>query len=188
MKKYIILLLLALTGAVAVRAAEDTNAMTPARFLEIINAPADAVPLIAPMAAVPIWPKAVVTNVMTYASGKTFTEVLTNTAHTVQGKYAVFTTHSKYYKKAMAAVLGYDDKASALKSYGFYDDGHGGGQITEGTVVFDFAKKTYTINSTYGDFEETTTGTYTDTDDVAKTTVFKKGVRFMTRETTTHRL
>jgi hypothetical protein len=67
-----------------------------------------------------------------------------------------------------------------------YGDGHGGDIVTEGTVVYDYAKKTYTITSAYGDsFKETTTGSYTDTEDFAKTVVYKDGTLFMTREVKT---
>jgi hypothetical protein len=159
--------------------------MTPARFLEIASTPGDAVPLIAPLAAVPFWTNGVVTNVMTYASGKVFEEVMNGTAHTIGGKYVVFTAFSQFYKQPMQAILGYDAKASVLKTYGLYGNGHGSNIVTEATVVYDFGKKTYTITSSYGDFKETTTGSYTDTEDVAKTVVFKNGTRFMTREVVT---
>jgi len=160
--------------------------MTPARFQEIASAPGDAVPLMAPLAAVPFWTNGVVTNVMTYASGKVFKEVLTGTAHTVGGKYVVFTAYSQFYQQPMQAILGYDTKASVLKTYGLYGDGNGGNIVTEATVVYDFGKKTYKMNSSYGDgFKETTTGSYTDTEDIAKTVVYKAGALFMTREVVT---
>ena len=157
------------------------EAMTPARFQEIASAQGDAEPLIAPLAAVPFWTNAVATNVMTYASGKIFTEMATGTAHTVRGRYVVFKFYSQYYKQTMNGILGYDAKASTLKTYGLYADGQGGDMVTEGIVHYDLKHKTYTITSAYGDFKETTTGSYTDTEDVAKTVVYKNGTLFMTR-------
>lgn len=161
------------------------EAMTPARFREIASAPGDAVPLIAPLAAIPFWTNAVATNVMTYASGKVFTEVATATAHTVRGRYVVFKFYSHYYQRTMNAILGYDVKASAPKTYGLYGDGQGGDVVTEGLVTYDLKHKTYTITSAYGDFKETTTGSYTDTEDVARTVVNKNGALFMTRTVVT---
>ena len=161
--------------------------MTPARFREIVGTPGDAVPLAPQLAAVPFWTNATVSNVMTYASGKVFQEEMAQTARTVGGKYVVFTVQSKFYNQQMNSVLAYDEKASVLKVYGLYGDGHGGDIVTEGTAVYNYAKKTYTITSSYGDgFKETTTGSYTDTEDSAKTMVFKDGVLFMTREVKTH--
>jgi len=75
----------------------------------------------------------------------------------------------------------------ACGGYGLYGNGRGGDILTEGTAVYDYAKKTYTITSSYGDgFKEITTGSYTDTEDSAKTVVHKDGVLFMTREVKTH--
>jgi hypothetical protein len=160
--------------------------MTPARFLEIVGTPGDAVPLAPQLAAVPFWTNAVASNVMTYASGKVIREELTQTARTVGGKYVVFTVQSKFYNQPMNSILTYNAKASPLKVYGLYGDGHGGDIVTEGTAVYEFARKTYTITSSYGDgFKETTTGSYTDTEDSAKTVVYKDGVLFMTREVKT---
>ena len=160
--------------------------MTLARFREIVGTPGDAVPLAPQLAAVPFWTNAVVSNVMTYASGKVFQEEMTQTARTVGGKYVVFTVQSKFYNQPMNSILAYDEKASALKVYGLYGNGPGGDIVTEGTAVYDFARKTYTITSSYGDgFNETTTGSYTDTEDSAKTVVYKEGVLFMTREVKT---
>ena len=160
--------------------------MSPARFREIVGMPGDAVPLAPQLAAVPFWTNAVVSNVMTYASGKVFREEMTQTARTVDGKYVVFIVQSKFYNQPMNSILTYNAKASALKVYGLYGNGPGGDIVTESTAVYDFAKKTYTITSSYGDgFKETTTGSYTDTEDSAKTVGYKEGVLFMTREVKT---
>ena len=163
--------------------------MTPVRFREIVGAAGDAVPLAPQLAAVPFWTNATISNVMTYASGKVFREELTQTVRTVGGKYVVFTVQSKFYNQPMNSILAYDQKASALKVYGLYGDSNAGDIVTEGTAVYDFAKKTYTITSSYGDsFTETTTGSYTDTKDSAKTVVYKGGVLFMTREVKTQQM
>jgi hypothetical protein len=167
-------------------ASSNQETMTLARFREIVGTPGDAVPLMPQLAAVPFWTNAVVSNVMTYASGKVFREELTQTARTVGGKFVVFTVQSKFYNQPMNSILAYDEKASALKVYGLYGDNHAGDIVTEGTAAYDYTKKTYTSISSYGDgFKETTTGSYTDTEDSAKTVVYKDGVLFMTREVKT---
>ena len=170
-------------------ASSNQETMTPARFHEIVGLPGDAVPLAPQLAAVPFWTNATISNVMTYASGKMFREELTQTARTVGGKYVVFTVQSKFYNQPMNSILAYDEKASALKVYGLYGDGHAGDIVMEGTAIYDYAKKTYTITSSYGDgFKETTTGSYTDKEDSAKTVMYKGGVLFMTREVKTRPL
>jgi len=198
MKNFLLVLFPLLVFAGPVRASEtglllSTNAaslnletMTPARFREIVGTPGDAVPLAPQLAAVPFWTNAVVSNVMTYASGKVFQEEMTQTARTEGGKYVVFTVQSKFYNQPMNSILAYDEKASALKMYGLYGNGPAGDIVMEGTAAYDYAKKTYTITSSYGDgFKETTTGSYTDKEDSAKTVVYKDGVLFMTREVKT---
>lgn len=153
---------------------------------EIVGKPGDAVPLVPQLAAIPFWTNAAISNVMTYASGKVFQETLTQTARTVGGKYEVFTVQSKFYNQPMNAILTYDETSSALKVFGLFGDDRGGDVLTCGTAVYDYAKKTYTITSSYGDgFKETTTGSYTDKEDFAKTVVYKNGVLFMTREART---
>lgn len=194
--KYFLLIIsfLFLTGLVrATETVASTNAaslneetMTPARFREIVGKPGDAVPLVPQLAAIPFWTNAAISNVMTYASGKVFQETLTQTARTVGGKYEVFTVQSKFYNQPMNAILTYDETSSALKVFGLFGDDRGGDVLTCGTAVYDYAKKTYTITSSYGDgFKETTTGSYTDKEDFAKTVVYKNGVLFMTREART---
>lgn len=174
------------TGVSTNAASLNLETMTPARFREIVGTPGDTVPLAPQLAAVPLWTNATISNVITYASGKVFQEELTQTARTVGGKYEVFTVQSKFYNHPVNAILAYDEKASTLKVFGLFGDGYGGDIVTCGTAVYDYAKKTYTITSSYGDgFKETTTGSYTDKEDFAKTVVYKDGVLFMTREART---
>lgn len=123
---------------------------------------------------------------MTYASGKVFTETMSQRTRTIEGKYVVCTVHSKFYNQPMNSILTYDAKASALKIYSLFGDGHGGNMLTEAVATFDFSKRTYTCTSAYGDgFKETTTGFYTDTEDTAKSVVRKNGALFMTRQVVT---
>jgi hypothetical protein len=162
--------------------------MTPARFQEIVSTPSDTVPLVRELASVPFWTNAIVSNVMTFASGKIFREEMLLITCTVAGKYIVFSVQSKFYNQTMRALLTYDAKAAMLKSYGYYADDHGRPVVTEAAIIYDFSNKTYTMASSYGDFRETTTGSYTEAEDTARTTVYKNGKLFMTREVKTHPL
>lgn len=162
------------------------ESMTPARFREIVNSPGDTVPLVPQLAPVPFWTNAVVSNVMTYASGKVFREKMNGTSHSVQGKYIVFTIQSEFYHQTMHSILTYTAEPSTLKTYSLFDDGHRGEILTEVTTRYDLVRKTYTGTSSYGDgFMETTTGSFTDKVDFSKTMVYKNGVLFLTREVTT---
>lgn len=159
--------------------------MTPERFREIAARPGDLVPLVPQLSQVPIWTNAAVTIVMKYASGRTATEQVTQTAHTISGKYIVYTINSELYHRTMNSIMAFDQKASALKVYGLYDDGHGGEVLTEAVVNYDFEIKAYSATSTYGDgFKEVTTGSYTSLSDFSRTTVLKNGALFMIREVT----
>jgi hypothetical protein len=161
--------------------------ITPSRFREIVGMPGDSQPLEPQLVLVPFWTNAIVSNVMTYESGKVFKEEMNMTAKTVGGKYVVFTVYSKFYNQPMNSILAYDEKASILKSYGLYANGHGEDIVTEGVVAYNYAKKTYGITSSYGDgFNEITTGSYTATEDSAKTVVKKNGSLFMTQEVKTY--
>ena len=159
--------------------------MTPERFREIAALPGDLAPLGPQLSSVPFWTNAVVSVVMKYASGRTSTEKVTQTAHTVSGKYIVYSINSEFYHRTINSIMAFDQKASALKVYGLYDDGHGGDALTEAVVTYDFEIKAYSATSTYGDgFKEVTTGSYTSFSDFSRTVVFKNGAMFMVREVT----
>jgi hypothetical protein len=165
--------------------ASTYEAMTPEQFREIVAKPGDLIPLVPQLSDVPIWTNATVSLVMKYASGRTFREKMVQTTRTVDGKYIVYTINSKFYHQMISSILAFDEKASTLKVYGLYGDGHGGDTMTEGVVVYNFAKKTFTGTSSYGDgFKEITTGFYTSTNDFSRTVLYKNGAVFMTREVT----
>lgn len=114
---------------------------------------------------------------MTYASGKIFSEEMSQTAKTVGGKYIVFAADSKYYQQTMNCILTYDERAAAIKIYGLY-----GEHVTEGIVIYDALKNIYAITSSYGDgFLEVTVGSYSDTESSDRTLIYKDGVLFVTR-------
>lgn len=161
--------------------------MTPGRFREIVAMPGDATPLVPPLAAIPFWPHSVVSNVMTYATGQVFSEVLTQSARPVSGRYVVFTVQSQFYDQPMTSLLTYDEAGAVLKEYGLFGDGHGSDLVTEGTVIYDYTRHSYTASAAYGDgFTETTQGAYFGDECLDQTRVYQHGVLFMTRKTWTH--
>jgi hypothetical protein len=177
--------LLALLFSVAVGFSQEQ--LTPERFREIVATPGDNVPLQPKLAAgSPLWTNATVNVVLKYQIGKVFTEEITQTAKTIGGKYIVFTGQSQFYHQPMSSILTFDEKASALKIYGLYGDGHGGDIVTEGLIVYDYEKKIYAASAAYGEgFKEITVGSYSKTESSDRTLVYKDGVLSMTREVKT---
>jgi hypothetical protein len=156
--------------------------MTPERFREIVATPGDALPLSTNITVgIPVWTNAMASIVMKYQTGKVFTENIKVTAKTIGGKYVVFAAQSEFYKQPMNSIFTYDEKASALKTYGLY-----GELVTVATTVCNSGKKIYAENSVYGDgFNEITVGSYSDTESFDRTLVYQNGVLFMTREVST---
>jgi len=156
------------------------EAMSVNRFREIVAQAGDHVPLIAPLVSIPIWTNAIISNVMTSASGKVYRETLPESVHTIGGKYVVYTTWSKNFPQPFNSVLAYDANVDALRVYTLLKDGHGEDRLTAGTVDYDFANKTYTINLTYGDgFQKTTHGTYTLSESVSRSEITQNGVHLL---------
>ena len=178
--------LLVLLFSIAVGLSQEQ--LTPDKFREIVATPGDKVPLQPKLAAgSPLWTNATVDVVLKYQTGKVFKEDITQTAKTIDGKYIVFTGQSQFYHQPMSSILTYDEKASALKVYGLYGDGHGSDVVTEGLIVYDYGKKIYSASSTYGDgFKEITVGSYSDMESSDRTLVYKNGILFMTREVKSH--
>ncbi|MGB7749173.1 MAG: hypothetical protein WBN75_18020 [Verrucomicrobiia bacterium] len=177
--------LLVLLFSIAVGTSQEQ--LTPDKFREIVATPGDKVPLLPKLAAgSPLWTNATVNVVLKYQTGKVFKEDIKQTAKTIGGKYIVFTGQSQFYHQPMSSILTYDEKASALKVYGLYGDGHGSDVVTVSLIVYDYEKKIYAASSTYADgFKEITVGSYSETESSDRTLVYKDGVLFMTRETKT---
>lgn len=162
--------------------APQSGNMTPARFHQIVNTPGDGKPVVGPMAASPFWTNATVHIVMTYASGTNFEEEMPVTGRLVGGKYFVGAMESKYYHQTMYSIVECDPEFPRVKIYSLFGDGHGGESVVDATAVYDLSARTYTTTSSYGDFKETGSGHFTDTEDVSKTLIYKNGALFMTRE------
>jgi hypothetical protein len=156
--------------------------VTAGRFREIVSAPGDTVPLSTKLAAAgPLWTNATIRITLAFADGRTFKEEIAATSKTVAGKYVVTRVASKFYKQPMDSVMTYDERASAYKVWALFGD-----TVTEGRMVYDLQKKIFAMNSAYGDgFTELGIGSYSDTESSSRTSVFKDGVLFCTREAIT---
>ena len=178
-----LLLALALLASITTASAQDT--MTPEHFRALAATPGDTTPLIPQLSFVPYWTNAVVSNVMTYATGQVFREQMPVTTRSIGGKYLISTATSQFYHRPISSILAFDEKSSSLKDYALFPDAQGMDILIVGTVIYDTKHRTFSINSTYKEFQESASGTYSDTKTIVKaTTTYKDGQLFMTRETT----
>jgi hypothetical protein len=156
--------------------------ITAARFREIVSTPGDTMPLNAKLAAAgPLWTNATVRISLAFADGRTFREEVAETTKTIAGKYVVTRVASKFYKQPMDSIMAYDDQASDYKVWALF-----GEAVTEGRIVYDPKKRIFAMDSAYGDgFTELGVGSYSDTESSSRTSVFKNGLLFCTRDATT---
>jgi len=165
-------LLLLVTDVVA---AQET--MTPERFKQLVATPGDNTALRPELASLPFWKNSKCNVTMKWQNGKIFKEDCLQTSKTIGGKYLVFTTESKFYNRTMYAVGEYDEKASAIRLWGLYEN-----TLTQATMVVDLEKKISASTSNYGDFMEISVGSCSANEMSDHTLVYKNGVLFMTRD------
>src|SRR5215469_16532361 len=156
------------------------EAMTLERFRQLAAAPGDTNALRPELGSLPFWKASKCSVTMKYQDGKTFKEECSQTARTIDGKYIVFSTESKFYKQTINSVAEYDDKASVIRLWGLY-----GGALAKETLVFDPEKKINAATSTYGDFMEISVGSSTPNGISDHALVYKDGILFMTRDVKT---
>jgi len=157
--------------------------MGVATFDEIVSAPGDNTPLAGEMKSFPFWTNSEADIALKYEDGRNFKEHAVVTAKTVNGRYIVFTMQSQVYAQMMSSIVGYDPRTATYRTWGKYGKSDGSGaRITEGSITLDPQKKTYTTSATYDDFTEAGNGTYSDTEDLTRTLVYKRGVLVLTRE------
>jgi len=165
----------------ATAAARCQGQMTPDRFREIAATPGDNTPLQPQLAVAPLWTNATATVVLTYQTGRVFTEEVPLTAKTIGGKYIVFTAQSELYHQTITSISTFDDHALARKIYGL-----SGETVIEATLVCDSDRKIFAETSAYGDgLQEITAGSYSDTQTTEKTMVYRNGLLYLTREVKT---
>ena len=184
-----LLFIIILAGCSAKHESTATNSdesvgaqLSPEMFRKIASAPGDDTPLVPKLAAIGnLWTNADVSIAITYQDGRVIKEAAHRTAKTVGGKYLVFTIQSQSSKQPVDSIETYDNEASAFKVLGINGD-----TVTGATIVYDFEKKSYTMNSSYGDgLTEVCVGSFSNSMDTNRTQLYKKGVLIATRDTKT---
>jgi hypothetical protein len=151
--------------------------MTLEKFNTLVAAPGDTNAMRPELASFPFWKSARCSTVIKVPGGQVFTEESVQNVKTVGGKYVVFTMDSQFSKQPLQAVIGYDEKASAIKSWGI-----AGGDLVAGIVVFDPERRTTAFSSTHGEVMQISVGTYSDMEGFSRMLVYKNGVLSLTRE------
>jgi len=153
------------------------DSMTLEQFNTLVATPGDTKALRPELASFPLWKATRCRTVIKLPDGQVFTEESVGTAKTIGGKYVVYSTDSQFSKEPLRAVIGYDEKASAVKSWGI-----AGGSLAEGTIVFDPERRISAFTGTHGDIMQISVGTYSDTEAFTRMLVYKNGVLSLTRE------
>lgn len=155
--------------------------MTPQRFKELAGMKGDNIALRPELASLPFWKNAKCSITMKYQDGKVSKEDCLVTAKTIEGRFLVFSMESQFYKHLMYSIVGYDEKAAAIRHWGLF-----GETLTEATIVIDPKKQASASTARYGDgFEEITVETSSETEVCDHSLVYKNGVLFMTRDAIT---
>ena len=104
---------------------------------------------------VPFWSDSKILITAKYQNGNIAKEECATSTKTVEGRYIVSSIDSKFYKRTMYSITGFDEKASAIRVWGLF-----GEMVTEGTIVVDREKKVIAMSSAYGEgFTEISVGT-----------------------------
>jgi hypothetical protein len=153
------------------------DAMTLEKFNALVASPGDTNTLRPELALFPFWKAARCSTVIKLPDGQVLTEESVATAKTIGGKYVVCSMDSQFNKEPLRAVIGYDEKASAIKSWGIAD-----GSLAVGTIVLDPERRATAFSGTHGDVMQISVGTYSDTESFSRMLVYKNGVLSLTRE------
>jgi hypothetical protein len=151
--------------------------MTLEEFNTLVAAPGDTNALRAELAVFPFWKVAKCSTTFKLPDGRVFTEESVATTKTVGGKFIVWSMESQYLKQSLRAVIAYDEKASAIKSWGI-----AGGALAVGTVVLDPEKRLVASSCAHGEFLEISVGSYSVTESFSRTSVYKNGVLSLMRD------
>jgi hypothetical protein len=153
------------------------DSMTLEKFNALVATPGDTNALPAELASLPFWKAAKCSIVLKFPDGRVFKEESVVTAKTISGKYIVCSTDSQYSPEPMRAVIEYDAKASAIKSWGIT-----GGSLAVSTIVFDSEKRVAASSGTHGEFMQISVATYSDREAFSRLMVYKNGVLALNRE------
>src|ERR1035437_6266373 len=153
------------------------DSMTLEQFNTLVAAPGDTNALRAELASLPFWKVAKCSTAFKLPDGRVFTEESVATTKTIGSKYIVCSMDSQYLKGPLRAVTAYDEKASAIKSWGI-----AGGSLAVSTVVLYPEKRLTASSGTHGEFMEISVGTYSETESFSRVSVYKNGVLSLTRD------
>ena len=156
--------------------ARGEDSMTLEKFNTLVATPGDTNALRPELSSFPLWTAARCTTVIKLPDGQVFTEESVATAKTIGGKYIVCSMGSQFSKEPLQSVIGYDEQASALKSWGI-----AGSSLAVGTIVLDPQRRITAFSGTHGDVMQISVGTYSDTNSFSRTLVYKNGVLSLTR-------
>src|SRR5581483_545707 len=151
--------------------------MTLEQFNALVATPGDTNALRAELASLPFWKVAKCSTVFKLPDGRVFTDESVATTKTIGGKYIVCIMDSQYAKEPMRAVIVYDEKASAIKSWGI-----SGGSLAVSTIVLYPGKRLTASSGAHGEFIEISVGTYSETESFSRVSVYKNGVLSLTRD------
>jgi hypothetical protein len=151
--------------------------MTLEQFNSLVVAPGDTNALRAELASLPFWKVAKCSTTFKLPDGRVFTEESVATTKTIGGKYIVCSMDSKFLKEPQRAVISYDERASAIKSWGITD-----GNLVVSTIVLYPEKKLTASSGAHGEFMEISVGTYSQTESFSRLSVYKNGVLSLTRD------
>lgn len=154
--------------------------MTAQRFSEIVATAGDSTPLRPELAGLPVWKEATCSLVIKLQSGQVMKETCSLNTKTIAGKHIVTSLKFQTGQRTSHTIIGYDEKASALRQWELSEGG-----LVEGTLVFDPETKTCAVTSRAGDgFIAITTGISSATEMKDHTEVFKDGKLWMTQDAT----
>ena len=153
------------------------DSMTLEQFNSLVVAPGDTNALRAELASLPFWKIAKCSTSFKLPDGRVFTEESVATTKTIGGKYIVCSMDSQFLKEPQRAVISYDERASAIKSWGI-----AGGSLAVSTVVLDPEKRLTASSGAHGEFMEISVGTYSQTESFSRLSVYKNGVLSLTRD------
>jgi hypothetical protein len=159
--------------------ARGQDSMSLEQFNALVATPGDTNALRAELASLPFWKVAKCSSVFKLPDGRVVKEESVATTKTIGGKYVVCSMDSQYINEPMRAVITYDEKASAIKSWGIT-----GGSLVVSTVVLDPEKRITASSGTHGEFVQISVGTFSDTEAFSRVSVYKDGVLCLTREVT----
>lgn len=165
-------------GALLGGGAWAQQAMTVKTFEELVAAPRDKIALRPELSGLPFWRESRCSYTIKYQDGKQVRGKYSQTAKTVSGKFIVFVTKWDDLNTITYSIIGYDERASAIRHWGIVD-----GTLGEGTINLDTNRKVYASTSSIAEGRmQISVGAFSDKELSLRTQNFRDGVLFSTWE------